>query len=93
MTIMMGIYLLPPQITLLLQALGVDLRYKVSRADVINRLHAQFVRKIDADVGRRRPRVNAPGGDRDAHVVPLREDGLILADLVDDSTTSSSGVK
>ncbi|CAL1383319.1 unnamed protein product [Linum trigynum] len=83
-----------PQITLLLQALGGDLRYKVYRVDLIDRLLSQFVlRKVDASVGRRRPRVNAPRGERVANVVPPLEDGLSLTYLVDDDTTSSSGVR
>ncbi|CAL1402133.1 unnamed protein product [Linum trigynum] len=53
-----------PQITLLLRALGIDLRYKVARVDLIDTLCAQFVlRKVNAVVGRRCPRVNASGGE------------------------------
>ncbi|CAI0423224.1 unnamed protein product [Linum tenue] len=76
-----------PQITQILLALGIDLRFKVARVDMLNSLRAQFVlRKVDASVGRHAPRVNVPGGDNiDAEdVVPSPEDGLSLADLVQD---------
>ncbi|CAL1395156.1 unnamed protein product [Linum trigynum] len=90
-----------PQITLLLRALGVYLRYKVSRVDLIDRLQAQFIlRKVDASVGRRGPLVNAPGGDQVVNEVPDPEDGLSIADLVADLTQkkkddgpSSSGIQ
>ncbi|CAL1389919.1 unnamed protein product [Linum trigynum] len=78
-----------PQITLMLRSLGIDLRYKVSRVNLIDQLHAQFVlRRVDASVGRRGPRVNVPGGDSVAadEVVPALEDGLSLADLVEDNS-------
>ncbi|CAI0458048.1 unnamed protein product [Linum tenue] len=66
-----------PQITMLLRGLGIDLRYKVARVDLIDTLRAQFVlRKVNAFVGRRRPRVNASGGEGTVVVpaVPLEID-------------------
>ncbi|CAL1401036.1 unnamed protein product [Linum trigynum] len=70
-----------PQITQILLALGIDLRFKVARVDMLSSLRAQFIlRKVDASVGRRGPVVvNAPGGDTAAHEFP--EDGLSLAEL------------
>ncbi|CAI0393005.1 unnamed protein product [Linum tenue] len=69
-----------PQITQILLALGIDLRFKVARVDMLSSLRAQFIlRKVDASVGRRAPIVNAPGGDTAAHAMP--EDGLSLAEL------------
>ncbi|CAL1412388.1 unnamed protein product [Linum trigynum] len=75
-----------PHITQILLALGLDLRFKVARVDILNSLRAQFVlRKVDASVGRRHPLVNAPGGGEAAHAVPSHEDGdedgLSLAEL------------
>ncbi|CAI0454524.1 unnamed protein product [Linum tenue] len=71
-----------PQITQILLALGLDLRFKVARVDILSSLRAQFVlRKVDASVGRRRPLVNAPGGEAATNAVPPHEDGLSLADL------------
>ncbi|CAL1356124.1 unnamed protein product [Linum trigynum] len=71
-----------PQITQILLALGLDLRFKVARVDILSSLRAQFVlRKVDASIGRRRPLVNAPGGEAVVHEVPPHEDGLSLADL------------
>ncbi|CAI0548136.1 unnamed protein product [Linum tenue] len=70
-----------PQITQILLALGIDLRFKVARVDVLSSLRAQFVlRKVDASVGRRRPLVNAPGGGTAATGV-RHEDGVSLSDL------------
>ncbi|CAI0461073.1 unnamed protein product [Linum tenue] len=69
-----------PQITQILLALGIDLRFKVARVDMLSSLRAQFIlRKVDASVGCRCPLVNAPGGDTAAHAFP--EDGLSLAEL------------
>ncbi|CAI0550610.1 unnamed protein product [Linum tenue] len=71
-----------PQITQILLALGLDLRFKVARVDLLSSLRAQFVlRKVDASVGRRGPRVNAPGGEAADNAVPSKEDGLYLAEL------------
>ncbi|CAL1383377.1 unnamed protein product [Linum trigynum] len=62
-----------PQITLMLRSLGLDIRFKVSRVNRMDTLRAQFVlRKVDALVGRRHPRVNASKEDNTtANVVPL----------------------
>ncbi|CAI0426819.1 unnamed protein product [Linum tenue] len=71
-----------PQMTQILLALGLDLRFKVARVDILSSLRAQFVlRKVDASVGRRRSLVNSPGGEAADHAVPPHEDGLSLADL------------
>ncbi|CAL1395662.1 unnamed protein product [Linum trigynum] len=70
-----------PQITQILLALGLDLRFKVARVDMLSSLRAQFIlRKVDASVGRRRPLVNAPGGEA-ADGVPSDQDGLHLSEL------------
>ncbi|CAL1378777.1 unnamed protein product [Linum trigynum] len=74
-----------PYITQIVLALGLDLRFKVARVDLLNSLCAQFfLRKVDASVGRRCPLVNAPGGEAAAHAVPSHEDGLSLPDLCED---------
>ncbi|CAI0402116.1 unnamed protein product [Linum tenue] len=71
-----------PQITQILLALGLDLRFKVARVDMLGSLRAQFVlRKMDASVGRRAPVVNAPGGGNEAAGVPSDSDGLHLSEL------------
>ncbi|CAI0460433.1 unnamed protein product [Linum tenue] len=71
-----------PQITQILLALGIDLRFKVARVDILGSLRAQFVlRKVDASVGRRGPRVNAPGGEAAIAGVPFHQDGLSLSKL------------
>ncbi|CAL1355488.1 unnamed protein product [Linum trigynum] len=76
-----------PQITQILLALGLDLRFKVARVDILSSLQAQFVlRKVDTSVERRRPLVNAPGGEAAGHAVPPHEDGLSLADLGEDDS-------
>ncbi|CAL1394764.1 unnamed protein product [Linum trigynum] len=65
----------------ILLALGLDLRFKVARVDILSSLHAQFIlRKVDASVGRRRPLINAPGGESAAGV-PSDQDGLHLSKL------------
>ncbi|CAI0513661.1 unnamed protein product, partial [Linum tenue] len=70
-----------PQVTQILLALGLDLRFKVARVDMLGSLRAQFVlRKMDASVGRRGPLVNAPGGEAAAGV-PSDQDGLHLSEL------------
>ncbi|CAL1381986.1 unnamed protein product [Linum trigynum] len=54
-------------------------------------LKAQFVlRKVDASVGRRRPRVNAPGGGDAGAVVLHFDDALSIADLVDEPARPSN---
>ncbi|CAL1411367.1 unnamed protein product [Linum trigynum] len=82
-----------PQITQILLALGLDLRFKVARVDLLSSLRAQFViRKVDASVGRRRPLVNAPGGEAAGHAVPPHEDGLSLAELGEDEAKEAPDI-
>ncbi|CAL1401035.1 unnamed protein product [Linum trigynum] len=68
-----------------MHGLGLDLRLKVSRVDLIDNLRAQFVcRKLDTMVGRPLYRVNVPGGVTADKVVPSEDGlGLSLTDLVD----------
>ncbi|CAI0552848.1 unnamed protein product [Linum tenue] len=71
-----------PQITQILLALGIDLRFLMARVDMLGSLRAQFVlRKVDASVGRRGPLVNVPGGEAAAAGVPADQDGLHLCEL------------
>ncbi|CAL1377488.1 unnamed protein product [Linum trigynum] len=83
-----------PQITQIRLALGIDLRFKVARVDMLSSLRAQFILcKVDASVGRRRPLVNAPGGETAAHAFPSYEDGLSLAELGGDEAVEEPEIE
>ncbi|CAL1392715.1 unnamed protein product [Linum trigynum] len=65
----------------------------MARVDLLSSLRAQFVlRKVDASVGRRRPLVNALGGEAAGHAVPSLEDGLSLADLGEDEAKEAPDI-
>ncbi|CAL1387967.1 unnamed protein product [Linum trigynum] len=77
-----GFWLVPKKIAPLAILIScIDLRYKVARVDLIDTLRAQFVlHKVNAFVGRKRPRVNASGGE--GTVVPAAP---LVADPVDEA--------